>query len=338
MENKTQEMMTVREWAEKAGLILYNYDGFRDIYLKLSGKKSEDFLSYTTVRFRDAGDLICTRRAFESRLMGCSMEIPKIDQYEQMADIIPDFIEKEISYRISFITGELRNLSLNKEDLKAEVEELLTLIKLKIKVKEKSIKVNGITKETQTSDLEGMDLSKGQIEAIKGYPGTVESVEEMLSQEIIQSLENALDDGKVKKSKIPLAKIKAFNSILYSTERYKEGTGETEEEFMYLNVPGQIKSPFIKPYNIIGEDGIKSEVAFEGNGIKGTIRTTPTIDKKIRDKIGDKGITLTVTETDEAIQKIDNMVTAEERKGLMARMKAFIGKVFKRIDEKGKGR
>lgn len=61
--------MTVKEWAEKAGLKLYNYDGFMDIYSRLSENSSNDFETRMAERFRDAGELVCTRKAFESRII-----------------------------------------------------------------------------------------------------------------------------------------------------------------------------------------------------------------------------------------------------------------------------
>ena len=68
MEIKSKEMKTVQEWSKISGLKLYDYDGFIEIYLKLSGKKSDNFYDEQMIRSRYAGDLLCTRRGFESRL------------------------------------------------------------------------------------------------------------------------------------------------------------------------------------------------------------------------------------------------------------------------------
>lgn len=118
MERDTEVKMTVKEWAEKSGLKLYNYDGFKGIYSKLSGNDAGILYEDLAIRFRDAGDLICTRRAFESRLMSCTIQLPEMSQYEEMADVIPEFVEGHINLLISARIGQLKYYSLEGDDLR----------------------------------------------------------------------------------------------------------------------------------------------------------------------------------------------------------------------------
>lgn len=329
MDKDTKVMLTVREWAEKAGLKLYNYDGFRGIYSRLSGKPSDNFQTNTVTRFRDAGDLVCTRKAFESRLLSCTMQVPQMSQYEKMSEVIPKFVELDINLSISAIMGQLRHSKVKGDEIRTELEKLLSLMKQKVTVREKSIRINDPAEEVQISELDETGLSPSEIAIIKKYNGTVESLEAKLSDEVIQNLEEMLQKGSKNLKKVPLDKIGVLTSLLHSTARQKVGK-QIDEEFMLINIPGQKKEPFIKTYNIIGGEGLKTGVAFdienESGRISGTMRTTPTIDDKIKKTTGGNVIdpVLHVEETSRALQVIDSEVNASERMSLIARIKEFV--------------
>lgn len=211
MKKDKEEMLTVKEWANRAGLKLYDYDGFIDIYEQLSGNSSSDFATNTMTRFRDAGDLVCTRQAFEERLFECTMTLPQKSEYLQMAEVIPNFVESNICITIASISGFLRHKMYKSEtELKETLKELLDLLKLQAAVKEKNIQNNSITEEVNISDLKTDYLSPEEVDIIKGYQGTIESLEVKLSDESIQSIEALLEKESIDLSEIPLPQINAL--------------------------------------------------------------------------------------------------------------------------------
>ncbi len=358
-----EEMMTVKEWAEKSGLKLFNYDGFTYIYSKLSENYPKDFYEDTSVRFRDAGDLMCTRRGFQSGLSECTMAFPRVSEFDKMADVIPDFIESHINFMISSITSNLKNSNKPQEVLKADSERLLELLKHKEIAREKSIKINKVDKETQISDINERDYSQDNFNLIKEHSGTVEELEQELSKEAIQSLENILNQGNINVSELPLDKIAALTSLVYSSARKNYTEKPIEEEFMYIDIPGKEKEPFEKEYRMIGPDGVITEgIAFDvptenGGRVSGTIKK-PTIniveseeniennieskeDIENKDSIANKERIeniQTKEDTNRAIQVIDSEVKPEERRGLIAKIKEFTKKILDKINGKNEGR
>ena len=349
MNNK--EMFTVKEWAEKSGLKLYNFDGFTEIYEKLAQVQSNDFFTNIENRFRNAGNLLCTRKAFEAYAMDCTMEFPQISQYESMSEVIPGFIEREINSRIRIYLNFITESKRTPEELRSDIEQLLNLVKLKVKVKEKDIKLSGRNKEINISELDETKFGILDMSIIKKYEGTVESLEESLSEEIIKSLEEILQKKTIKLSKLPIDKIKTLTSVYYYTDRSLDD-GPIEEEFMYVDMPILEKEPFIQPFNIIGADGIKSGVTFnietDRGSIKGSMPTTPEVDYKIRKKnnfeenkiinISENSDKSTIEATLDSLQVIDKEVTPEERVGFITRLKDFTKKLIDRLKGNNEGR
>ena len=91
-----KQMLTVKEWAAKSGLELHNYDGFLRTYAKLSGANTDNLLDYSTARFRDAGDIVCSREAFEAGLSECTITMPRMEELETISEVLPHYVENFI--------------------------------------------------------------------------------------------------------------------------------------------------------------------------------------------------------------------------------------------------
>lgn len=273
----------------------------------------------------------------------CTMEFPKMSQYEKMAEVIPEFVESHINLNISSILGNLRHSELRGEELRKELEDLLALMKYRATIREKSMEINGINKEAEISEVNKEWLKPAELSIINNHHGTVEGLEAKLSAEITQSLEEMLQKENPELSEIPLDKLSVLTSILYSTARQKVDDKQIEEEFMYINTIDQKKEPFIKTYNIIGDDEMRTGVVFDietddGN-VRGAMPTTPSMDANIKKATGaEDRETLSIEETDKAIQVIDSNVTPEERRGIIARIKEFARKFFDKINGRNEER
>lgn len=345
-----EEMLTVREWAKKAGLKLYNYDGFTKIYSRLSGEAYDNFFTSVTTRFRDAGDLLCTRSGFESRLSECTMQFPEKSEYEKMAEVIPDFVESQINRDIITYVWVFSGKMPMPEgvDTRTHLENLLDILKCKANVREKSIEINDARdKENEISSVDTTHYSPAEKKIIEEHNGTVESLEVKLLDEVSKSIEGILQGKVIHLSDIPIDKLRVLAFISDKTARKREYSKTDEElieEFMYINVPGQKKEDLVKPYNIIGSDGIASGVVIdyenESGKVQAVLPTTPEINEKIQNNIDrkDTGVELSDDETSQALQVIDEKVTPEERKSLITRIKEFAKKFLDKLRGNDEGR
>ena len=331
------EMLTVKEWAEKAGLKLFNYDGFVEMYERMSNNEKSDFETYVANRVRNAGDLLCSRRAFQAGLSRCTLRLPDLSQYEEMANVIPNFVESNLN--IDIIMSIMYSGSEEKEPRK-KVERLLEIIRLKKVVREKSIEINGITEEIDIADIDKKTMGHENLAILKRYTGTVESIEVKLIDEIISDLENLLQQGTINLSNIPNEKIKALASLFAISSRTKN-SDPLENEYMYIDILGKEKEPYVQPYNVIEKDGIRSGVAFDlpsDNGrVRGAMRTTPEMDKKIKEKIGMQTDDVLFNqpndkdETARSLEVIDSQVKNEERRGFMKRFEDFVKHIIESL-------
>lgn len=263
-----EEFKTIKEWCKITGLKLYNYDGYVDIYLELTGQQNSatSFYETQTIRNRDAGNLLCTRRGFESGLRGCTIRIPEISDYEQLSDYLPNFIESEINIRLSLRYGQLKTSSLNEDINKDYIKDLLKLIKLKVIAREKNIKINNSTEQKSISKLQLNDLTSkeklllAKYNLLTKFNGTIEDFEIYLTNKIIESLEKTLTKTTMKIANTTLIEIKLLTSILYQTARW-ESKRDVKEEFIYLDLLDQ-KDTFEQTYNIIDDSGIESGTIF----------------------------------------------------------------------------
>lgn len=323
--NTNEEFDTVKGWAEKAGLKLDNYDGFVEIYEKLTKKISNTFYETVATRFRNAGELLCTRKAFETYVKGCTMHFPKLSQLEKMSDIIPNFAESSINGLISADIGKLSHYSLSKDEIRTTVKDMLDLLKQKENARKKSIEIYG-SEEIDIINLDLDNLNENQINIIKNYHGTIEGLETQLFSEITQDLEKLLQKNNIKLPEILLDKLRTLTSLLYSTQRQK--TNDNLDGFMYVNIPGQDREQFIKPYYIMGTDEIRSGVAFDFNTVRGAMATTPDVDATIREHINSKAPVLSADSVLTSLETIDKQIKPEERKGLLSRLKEIVKSFF----------
>lgn len=346
MDKDTKEMMTVREWAEKAGLKLHNYDGFLDIYSILSGKNSGEFHEHIVSRFRDAGELVCTRKAFIAGIYGCTIYFPDLENSDEMADVIPEFLEPYITWGLVDFTRQLRDSKPKGEQLKSELEKLLELIKNKIAVREKSIKLNCNLEEVEISELNKDYFNRSEMATIKKYNGTVEGLETQLLDEIMQGLEESIQEKRPRMPKTTLNKISMVNKILGYTARQKENP-EIDKEFLYMDNSEQDKEPFIMPFNIIDDERIQPmvsvEIEQEGVRMVGEMPSTPEINDYIKRATESNenertDSILSIEEADSAMEVIDNQVAPEERRSFLTKIKDFAKNILDKINKRNEGR
>ena len=139
--NKDKEMHTVKEWAEITGLKLMNYDGYMDIYNKLSQAGTGDFYNDTVSRFREAGNLICTREGFESGLLGCSVEFPTIEELSRIADHIPRHAEFYID--LTLCNSTILNKEISTQERVNALKQILYKLEIKKNIRQKGIERYG---------------------------------------------------------------------------------------------------------------------------------------------------------------------------------------------------
>lgn len=193
MGNNKEEMLTVKEWDQKAGLKFYNYDGYIEIYNQLSSKDTTDFTGFNEARFFDVGELLCTRTGFESGIFESSMRIPEISEYESISNVLPNYIEGEINTKISCILADLNRQQLEKSQQIKSITELLRLLKLKLTVRKKSISITGISRKNPLDKVKQERLSQTQRNWLRRFnilrlnKGTIEDLEEYLLDKIIKN-------------------------------------------------------------------------------------------------------------------------------------------------------
>lgn len=342
----------VKEWAEKAGLKLLNYDGFVRIYEKMVGESDNDFSSHIENRMRNAGEILCTRRAFQVGLNGCTMYFPTIDAYESMLEVIPDFVEDNVTISIS-IDGRFNQ----KQDPRSKVENLLKAMKIKLKAREKRLELATIPESIDFEKIEGRILKPKEIKEIKQYGDDVGSAEIKLMHQIINDLENILRQKKIKPSKIPNKKLEFLTGLYFETSKIRN-VDPKEEEYMFINIPGLPKEPFVQPYRIIGLEGITTGVTFDihtdKGRVRGAMRTTPEMDAKIREsqepqeeyedfvglEEGGQALALPeeVARINKSLEIIDEGVPKESRMELMERLENFVRKIRDFFRKDGDGR
>ena len=174
------ELLKVKEWKEKAGIDLFNYDGFTTDYEKIAQKENTSFSNDVITRFSSAGELICSRRYFESKLNMCTIRLSTPDEYDKMAETIPNFVDSMVGTTIfgMFIElnkkrEEIQNMnlvskmgelfkkdktdSLDEETIES-IKTILKLLKIKDKARNKSIFYAEISNDECTVNLNLEDV------------------------------------------------------------------------------------------------------------------------------------------------------------------------------------
>lgn len=362
------EMLSVKEWGKRAGLKLVNYDGFVREYEKLLGESDVDFSTNLANRMRNAGEMLCTRRAFQAGIYGCTIQFPTIDDYESMLEVIPDFVEDNITNSIS-IDGKFNK----KQNPKSKVEMLLKAMKIKLKAREMRLELATMLENISFDEIEGRLLDSKELEQIKKYGEDVVSAEIRLMREIIDELEKLLEKNIIVSRQIPNKKIELLLGLYYETSKVRRGEVK-EEEYMVIDIPGIPKEPFVQPYRIIGTEGITTGVAFdiqdEHGRVRGAMKTTPEMDQRIRRKIKDKDIKdediidgeiigreiideNTIEESGQdlsirdkgalpeiasSLEIIDAEIVKEDRQGFMAKLEMFINRIRDFFKKDGESR
>ena len=318
MNSEINSIMKVKEWAEKSGLKLYNYDGFTDIYNKLSKNAEVDLISSIKRRFSDAGELGCSRKAFVAGIFECTIGFPRIEDYEKMSDFIPEFVEYDIANNLRGICKILGNIKSNNEYRNVAVR-LSQLVKIKAMARKKSIEVNkkdGVESKREISFIDDSKFSRKQKRIFNNYKAkTVEGLEEQLFDEIIKEVDSSLKKKKVKISDITLEKVNILDTIYLEAARNEE----SPNEIIYINLDNKNreKEPFYLQYNLIGKDEITKNQVFDLQTEKGKVLGANPIKQK---------------EINKSLKIIDGSVKEEERKGYFSKLKGFV----ERIKDKGK--
>lgn len=262
MDISGQRLLTVKDWAKLSKLKLLDYTGFIDVYQKLSYDDLGKIHDYAKVRFESAGDLICTRQAFENYIFNCAIVIPGLEELKQMVLVIPDFVESEIRTSIASIIGSLKHLELSDEERKKEIIRLEGLLKLYIVAREKSIELNGI-KESQP--LEGIK----EFQEYKNYE-TVEILENEILTRLITNTSYMTSFNDYREDAIPYDDLKLLTDLARHSKRM-QAMDNAREQFIYLSTISKQPQTFSKKYNLISSDGIQSNVVFKSDSLTSTV-------------------------------------------------------------------
>ncbi len=281
------EYLKVKEWKEKSGLDLFNYDGFTDDYESIVDDTSQFFVDRVKNRFYSAGELICSRKYFESKLYMCTIKISSEDDFVKMADVIPDFVEhmqngyiisekvflkrKLKEYKEGNILSKINNNKLDEEVLKS-IMGLIRAIRIKNIARKKSIEYALLNNDEVIVKLEDADILSDQYKHLKKYKGITEEQAYLKLLYDLDSLVKKRDKAKLTDISFDMLDI---YSIL-SSKRSKLVSGLSKEELgeLYL-VPFNVNEEnFLKTFNIISSEGQKSAVVFdykddENNKVKG---------------------------------------------------------------------
>lgn len=228
-----KEMHTVKEWAGLTGLKLYEYEGFVEMYFKLSETD-------TSHKFRDAGDITCSKEAFQSCLCMCTMEHPRMDKLVELADILPIYAESEINNRIPY--GEFAYPPKNKDIIVSDLKRTLELLKCKLAIRDKVM-----SKDSEEASLEKVNnnrISYNKIDAYFNKVKTVEQLETLLIKEITDDINKMLENGKLNRLHSLYNKCCSLSHISYYSKRMGENRSY-EEEFMFVDTPEDLYNPII---------------------------------------------------------------------------------------------
>lgn len=258
-----KEMLTVKEWAKKSGLKLYNYDGFLSTYEKLSQTSPETMLEHVEERFRDAGEMLCSRESFETHLSECTMEIPKMEELDSIAEVIPHFVENFLNLRLSTTIGMVRHGMIAKDQMEKELTDVLQTIGMKLNARAKSLAMYKL-EDTNLNRINDDDLKRDVDRILQKKVQTVEEAELMLCQAIAREIEVAIKENNITIPRTLISKLRVLTSLFYHTARSRK-VYSLSNDFMLVSSPLQKKEDLIVPYNMIGESGIHSGVAFDLN-------------------------------------------------------------------------
>lgn len=272
-----KEKMTVKEWAKKAGLVMYNYDGFVPQYEKLANIGESNFNTFLSSRFRDAKDLYCTRKGFEAGINKCTIKLPSFNELSMMVNIIPEFVESWSNMQLGSIILDLKNEKLEQLEKEKLIDQLSNILHLKEQARKKSIELSNF-KCKKFLDVIPYEFDKEILSNIKNYSGTIEDIEENLIKSLNKYISILKNKKNIRVSDMPIEELKLLITLSCYTSRTEYS--EEDKEYIYVKNPAS-KEDLIIPFNIIDGDGRKYGVSFDINGTKGTLPTTAEINEKI---------------------------------------------------------
>ena len=237
--------------------------------------------------------MVCSRRYFESKLERCTIAFPKEDDYERLIEYIPNYIEDNIiisihnkinEFKFSYDKQKQIKLSLKIKSLlygkynipekpEEKIKDIIELLRLKEKAKEKSIDFAGIKEELENISLVNEDLLNSKY--LKKYVGAKEND---IVSELFSILECLLKkNSKIKYSDIPYDLFNVL-TILYK-KRVKitnENSKEPIGELYYFDTDSKQNTNFVRTFSEIDKDGLTHGVVFHfvdenNNEIKGTL-------------------------------------------------------------------
>ena len=268
--NKDKEMHTIKEWAKITGLKLINYDGYMDIYHKLSQVDIGDFYNNTVSRFSDAGDLLCTRDGFESGLLGCTMKVLTIEELPRIAEFIPRYAEFYIDLKLCDDT--VLDKKISTQERVDTLKQILYMLEVK-----KSIRQRGIDRYGEEQvPLEQIDNKKANYNKLKllfNKIKTVEDLELYLSDSITKEINNMLGSHDFNRLDKMFKDLRLLTKLHINSHRGKTDFN-IEEQFIYVDSPYKKREDFELKYDMYGGDCEKtSGVVFydSENNVSGAI-------------------------------------------------------------------
>lgn len=289
------EYLKVKEWKEKSGLDLFNYDGFTSDYESIVEEGSQYFIDRVKNRFVNAGELICSRKYFESKLRMCTIKTSPKDDYIKMANIIPNFVEhiqdgyiigekiflqkKLKEYKKSSILNKTKNNKLDEEILDS-ILGLNQSIRTKNISRNKSVEFAQLTKQESEVKLEVEDISQDQRRYLKKYLGMTE---EQAYEKLIYDLDKILENrDKARLTDIPLDMLEVYSILSLKRSKLVSKLSKEEMGELYLIPFDADEKDFLKTFKIISTEGQRNAVVFnytdeENNRVKGIM---PVSDEK----------------------------------------------------------
>ena len=304
------EYLKVKEWKEKAGISLYNYDGFVDDYDSITQNNNYSFSNNVISRFQSAGELICSRKYFESKLPMCTINISSYEEYEVMVKTIPNFVDfmvngalicdhialknnhkidkkQKFSDRIKNIFKSKESNYINNDDIKI-IEEIIKLLKIKEEARQRSRFFAKLTDNECTVRLETEDLNKEELKKQKKYIGTNEID---IYSKLINILENLTKkDKKHKISEMPFDLFEVYNILSRKRSFLVSKISKEELGDLYIIPTKQNETEnFVKTFRSISPDGIDNGVVFKySDDNQSTITGTIPISEETKNKIDEK--------------------------------------------------
>ena len=283
MEN---EMLTVKEWAEKSGLKLYNYDGFLDIYNQLSPKDGSSFVDYTTIRFKAAGDLVCSRESFETHLSNCTMNIPRTEELEKISEVLPYFVEQFVNLRLGSTVGFSRHNMIKPEDVEKELKGVLDLLAQKLSARAKSIALNP-SETSSISSIKDDELKTKVTKMFHSKADTVEKAELLLSQNIAKEIERIFRKHNIKMTKTLIDELSLLTDLFYESARVKREF-EQSNHFMLVTTDKVKQDDVVVPYHMIDGEGMHPGVVFDVNTDEAHISGAVPISEETKEQLDEE--------------------------------------------------